>query len=421
MWLDTDGVRMFGRRARLIFSAVIVVALGFGAPANADTYRSAEWWLGDLGVTKAWKTATGKGITIAIIDGGVDGNHPDLDGQVIGGTDVSGIGRKDGQKPVPPNKRHGTQVASLAVGHGDNGDGVMGTAPDAKVLSISVSFTKGETTGDAQVAEALNWAVDNGADIVVMSFVMNRTWWTPSWDDAFLKAEKAGVVVVAAAGNRGSGTESIGAPASIPGVLVVGGISRSHTVSSFASTSGATIGVVAPSERLPGSIPGGDRTFWNGTSGAAPIVAGIVALVMEAHPELDATNVVNRILASADRVGKTGNVDYGWGIVDANEAVNGEIPLVTENPLGTIAEWIPVHRYVDWESTTVELTAPEPLNTSPSAEESAPDAWWFDVLAPSIGVGGLGLSLTLLGYGFLSRLRFARVPGALKDADTVDL
>lgn len=408
---------MYGRRARLILATVIAVLFGMGAPAHADEYRSAEWWLKDYGVTKAWKTATGKGITIAIIDGGVNGSHPDLVGQVVGGTDVSGIGADDGQKPVPPNKRHGTMVASLAAGHGTDGDGVIGTAPDASLLSISVSFDHGTTTGDAQVAKALTWAVDHGADIVVMSFVMNRTWWTPSWDEAFLKAEKAGVLIVAAAGNRGNGTDSIGAPASIPGVLAVGGVSRSGVVSSFASTSGSTIGVVAPSERLPGSVPGGDRVIWNGTSGAAPIVAGIAALVMEAHPELDTANVVNRILATADRVGKTGNINYGWGIVDANAAVNAEVPAVTGNPLGTIAEWIPLHRYVDWDSTAVALPTPDALLAPLDNDAPAADAWWVDVAAPMLGVGGLLASFGTLVYGVARRALLVRG----RPVDRVDL
>ncbi|MEN9740400.1 MAG: hypothetical protein RLZ72_666 [Actinomycetota bacterium] len=413
---------MFGRRARLILATVLVALLGFSTPANADTYRSSEWWIGGLGVTKAWKTATGKGITIAIIDGGVDGSHPDLTGQVIGGTDMSGVGSSDGETPVPPNKRHGTQVASLVAGHGDNGNGVMGTAPDAKLLSISVSFSSGTTSGDEQVAKALTWAVNHGADIVVMSFVMGRSWWTPAWDEAFLKAEKAGVLIVAAAGNRGSGTLSIGAPASIPGVLAVGGISRSRVVSSFASTKGSTIGVVAPSEKLPGSIPGGGRVKWNGTSGAAPIVAGIAALVMEAHPELDTINVINRILVSADPVGKVGNVNYGWGVIDADEAVNGDIPTVTVNPLGTLAAWIPLHRYEEWASTVVELPLPGELPL-PDDRSVSVGLWWADLGVPGIVLGGIALSVAILVYGIVRRLpRKAKVESdSALPVDRVDL
>lgn len=407
-------LRMSARRPRLIAAALALLLSAVAAPASADSFRSAEWWLDEYGVTKAWKTATGRGITIAIIDTGIDGSHPDLTGQVVGGTDVSGIGSSDGQTLLTPERDHGTKVASLAAGHGVGSSGVMGTAPDAKLLSISASFDGGDSSTDQQVADGLTWAVDHGADIVVMSFVMNRPWWTPEWDEAFLKAEKAGVLIVAAAGNRGSGTDSIGAPATIPGVLAVGGVSRTGRVSTYASTPGSTIGVVAASERLPGSIPGGKREMWNGTSGAAPIVAGIAALVMQAHPDLDTANVVNRILQTADPVGKRGNVKYGWGIIDAYEAVTAEVPLVDENPLGTIADWIPMHRLDNWDSTNIAL--PVPAVNEPDLPVVSPDvqawaAWdqtWRGVVAPAVTVGGIALSVGAIAYPTARRLVLSR-------------
>ena len=405
---------MFPRRAPLSFAVAVALLVGVPSTANADVYRDAQWWLKEYGVTRAWDVATGRGITIAIIDTGIDGDHPDLVGQVVGGADMSGLGSPDGQKLLTPDKEHGTKVASLAAGHGDGAAGVKGTAPDAKLLSVSVSFDRGDSSTDQQVADGVMWAVDHGADIIVMSFVMNRPWWTPEWDKAFLAAEEAGVLVVAAAGNRGSGTKSIGAPATIPGVLAVGGVTRSGRVSSFASTPGSTIGVVAASERLPGSIPGGGREFWNGTSGAAPIVAGIAALVMQAHPELDTANVVNRILTTADPVGKVGNVKYGWGIVDAYEAVTADIPLVTDNPLGTIAEWIPLHRFEEWESTDIPLPEPEEIAVSApdvSSEVLARaenERWWREFGAPGLVFGGVLASLAAIGVGVFRRARSAR-------------
>lgn len=405
---------MFTRRARLSLLVIVALVFGAAAPASADRYRDSQWWLSELGVTQAWKSATGRGITIAVIDTGIDGDHPDLTGQVVGGADMSGIGSPDGQKTLTPEKDHGTKVASLAAGHGAGSKGVMGTAPDAKLLSVSVSFDKGDSSTDQQVADGINWAVDHGADIIVMSFVMNRPWWTPEWDKAFLKAEKAGVLIVAAAGNRGSGTDSIGAPASIPGVLAVGGVSRDGTISSYASTPGSTIGVVAPSERLPGSTPGGGREFWNGTSGSAPIVAGIAALVMQAHPDLDTANVINRILETADRVGKKGNVNYGWGIIDAAEAVSADIPLVDVNRLGTIEEWIPLHRFTEWETTAVSVAPPEPLEpenpviTPEAQDRAAAESAWVNLWAPFLGLGGLLASFGVMIYGFIRRALLAR-------------
>src|SRR4029079_7843925 len=130
---------------------------------------------------------------------------------------------------------------------------------------------------DDQIADAVRWAVDHGADVINMSLTRNTLEWPTSWDDAFLYAMQHHVVVVAAAGNRGSGTTQVGAPATMPGVLTVGGVDRQGTASWDASSQGITIGVSAPSESLVGAVPGNGYVSWEGTSGAAPIVAGVAA------------------------------------------------------------------------------------------------------------------------------------------------
>jgi subtilisin family serine protease len=287
-------------------------------------------------------------------------------------------------------------------------DGIIGTAPDARLLSISISFANGTVSSDRQVADGVKWAVENNADIIVLSLVMNREWWSTQWDEAFLAAEEAGVLIVVAAGNKGSGTDSVGAPATIPGVLVVGGINRARSVSSFASTPGSTVTVVAPSERLPGATASGGRVWWNGTSGAAPIVAGIAALVMQAHPELDVANVVNRIVSTADRVGADGNINYGFGVIDAREAVLAEIPTVTENPLGSIAEWISMHRPTEW--TASDIAVEVPANPAPQISANPGSQSEADLAAgvtrlwlPLFLIGGVTVSAAVAIYGTIRR------------------
>jgi subtilisin family serine protease len=276
------------------------------------------------------------------------------------------------------------------------------------LLSISISFANGTVSSDQQVADGVKWAVENNADIIVLSLVMNREWWSTQWDEAFLAAEEAGVLIVVAAGNKGSGTDSVGAPATIPGVLVVGGINRARSVSSFASTPGSTVTVVAPSERLPGATASGGRVWWNGTSGAAPIVAGIAALVMQAHPELDVANVVNRIVSTADRVGADGNINYGFGVIDARDAVLAEIPTVTENPLGSIAEWISMHRPTDWTASDIAVEVPANpaprINADPGSQSEADVADGVASLwLPLFLIGGVTVSATVAVYGSIRR------------------
>lgn len=326
-------------------------------PAYADQVRERQYWLADYGIERAWGITRGAGVRIAIIDTGIDGSHQDLAGAVVGGADFSGLGSANGQTPVGPDRRHGTMVASLAAGRGNNAvDGVIGSAPEAQLLSLSMSFGGGDISPDDQIAQAVRWAVDNGARVISLSLTRNTRDWPESWDRAFSYAAANDVVVIAAAGNRGSGTVAVGAPATMPGVLTVGGVNREGVASDAASSQGITIGVMAPSEGLVGAVPGNSYVSWSGTSGATPIVAGIVALVRAAYPNLDAANVINRILVtSRPQTGVIPDPLYGYGRIDAYAALTAEVPLVGANPLGSIDEWVIIHRRQEGNPIVVPL------------------------------------------------------------------
>ncbi|WP_349897878.1 S8 family serine peptidase [Parafrigoribacterium soli] len=387
-----------GAAALGLAASVLLVA----APASADSMRSAEYWLSSYGISQAWKTTKGAGVTVAIIDTGVDGSHPDLTGTVIGGTDVSGVGSPNGQTPVGEGSAHATMVASLLAGHGHgSGDGIMGAAPEAKILSVSVGF--GQDGSDAQIASAVRWAVDNGASVINMSLTRNTLDWPTSWDDAFLYAMEHDVVVVAAAGNRGSGTTEVGAPATMPGVLVVGGVDRNGVASFDASSQGITIAVCAPSEDLVGAGPGGTYYEWSGTSGATPIIAGIVALVRASHPGLDAGNVINRLTATARGVGTVPNPSYGYGLVNAAAAVTAEVPKVTTNPANQLKDWIKVYRRAASTPAPTEGAATAP---APRREQAAAPANPLGTVLPSIeSLRNTGLPLLVyLVFGILAVL-----------------
>ncbi|MEQ1737897.1 MAG: S8 family serine peptidase, partial [Rhodoglobus sp.] len=277
--------------------------------------------------------------------------------------DVSGAGSANGQTPVGSvGSEHGTMVAALAAGRGTGAtSGVIGTAPRASILAISIGFGEGAVSSDDQIAQAVRWAVDNGADVINMSLTRNTLDWPPSWDDAFLYAEQHDVVVVAAAGNRGSGTTQVGAPATMPGVLTVAGVDIDGLASFDASSQGITIAVSAASEDLVGVVPGGGHVVWNGTSGATPIVAGIVALVKAAHPGLDAANIINRIVSTARDQGAPGpDPIYGFGLIDAQAAVGAAVPRVDANPMGDLQEWITLYRRAEPTSSPLPSAAPSP-------------------------------------------------------------
>ncbi|MFS0893150.1 S8 family peptidase [Microbacterium sp. 179-I 3D3 NHS] len=408
---------MIPRRMLRSVTALAVVAASvmlLGASATpppipddpADPVRAAEYWLDGARIREAWQTTRGDGVTIAIIDTGIGKAPQTFAGAVTGGTDVSGAGTPDGRTPLGAvDGDHGSWVASLAAGRGaPDGTGMIGVAPEANLLSISVGFGAAAAVPfTEQVAKAMRWAVDNGADVINLSFTTNTLDWDESWDDAFLHAFENDVVVVVAAGNRGSGTNIIGAPATIPGVLTVGGVDQTGTASVEASTQGITIGISAPSEGLLGVSANGEIVSWSGTSGAAPIVAGIAALIRSAHPDMKAIDVINRIIRTAMPVPdaqKPRDPLYGFGLVDAAAAISADIAPVDRNPMGDLAEWIRLYRRAATEPQPEPTITPIAVPPLPAAD------------APTEAGSPLLPSAESLRYGTLPLIALT-VPGIL--------
>ena len=389
---------------RKIIASTLVALLVALVPqgASADPVRDRQYWLNDYGFTKAWAQSQGAGIKVAVIDTGIDASHPALEGAVAGGTDVSGLGTPDGLTPVGQNSYHGTMVASLIAGRGNPGDesaGVLGTAPKAQLLSVSMAFGVEGVDTDSQIAEAIIWAVDNGARVINLSLTRNSVSWPKSWDEAFLYAFENDVVIVAAVGNRLDGTEQVSAPATIPGVIAVAGVDMDANASELSSTSGFTIGVTAPSEDLVAAYPGGEYRIWSGTSGAAPIVSGMVALIRSLYPEMDAANVVNRVIQSATKDGfENYSSAYGYGLIDAEAALRIELPEVKDNPLGSLSEWIRLYRkQAPLEGSPGKIVTPF---DTPVTEIVASVGFEQNFWLPLVGYAGLGLLATFLYLAF---------------------
>jgi subtilisin family serine protease len=382
----------------------VLLSVGPSSAALAESVRDQQYWLDDYGFTSAWGSSQGEGIKIAIIDTGIDSTHPSLRGVVVGGTDMSGLGSSDGQTPVGSNSYHGTMVASIAAGRGEGE--IMGVAPKAELLSVSIAFGVEGLDTDSQIADGIIWAVDNGAKVINLSLTRNSVSWPESWDRAFLYAFENDVVVVAAAGNRIDGTKEVSAPATIPGVISVAGLGRDGLPSESFSTNGLTIGVTAPAEDLIGAFPGGEYRMWSGTSGATPIVSGMVALIRSMYPEMDAANVVNRVISSASENGSEGySTSFGHGVIDANQALLAQIPLVTSNPLGSLEQWIKLYRTsTDLEAAPGEIVspiqAPTPITSFEDPIAAVP--WYADISnwLPLAGYAGLGLLAAFLYFAF---------------------
>ena len=434
--------RATGRRTASALMALALAggastaALTLAAPAHADSWRDKEYWLAESGITKAWDVSKGAGVKVAVIDSGVDGRHPDLGGVLAGGADISGAGKANGQESIGAKPEHGTLVATMLAGRGhqapeatakpsasatgpDAGpaagpDGVVGVAPEAQLLSVSTwlgSANPGGKSDQDQIPEAVRWAVDNGARVINISLGSTSPEWPQSWDAAFLYAEQKDVVIVAAAGNRVGGNVQVGAPATIPGVLTVAGLDRTGAASIDSSSQGISIGVAAPAEDLVGGLPGGGYADWAGTSGATPIVSGVAALIRSKWPEMSASQVINRIVTTAKDAGAPGKDPlYGFGVLNAEAALKADVPETNVNPLGSISDWIRVHRRGNL-ATTDPAAEPAPSSAAPTLPEAtvpvAEKPSQLDSAVPAAVVLGFGALLVGIVVAAAFQLRAA--------------
>ena len=296
---------------------------------RADQVRDEQWQLDKLGARVAWRTSTGRGVTVAVIDSGVDGSHPDLAGRVLPGIDL--VSPDGAAEPDPVG--HGTTVAGLIAGRNDDRQGVVGLAPDARILPVRVLDEENRYDDALIVAQGVRWAVDNGAQVINLS--LGGSGDSPALAAAIDYAFARDVVVVACTGNLATSSDAkVWYPAREPGVIAVSGLERaSDNLWSGAITGRATV-LTAPASGLVGARPPSGYWRVQGTSFAAPLVAATAALVRARYPQLSAGDVVNRLLVTAKDIGPTGRDDrFGYGLVDPVAALTADVPLVQHNPL----------------------------------------------------------------------------------------
>jgi membrane-anchored mycosin MYCP len=301
------------------------------APAS-PVINELPWAQKLLPLTKTWPHSTGAGVTVAVIDSGVDADHPQLRDKVLPGRDFFLVGALPGNFDC---ESHGTAAASIIAASPAAGVGFRGVAPDARILPVRVTDKEVNDQGEPiaidpnVVATGIRYAADQGAKVINLSLSGYSDF--PAIRDAVAYARNKDVLLVAAAGNRqGKGLGS-SFPAAYDGVLGVGSIDIEGARSS-GSQIGPYVDLVAPGEGVLGATRIGGHTYWTGTSFAAPFVAGTAALVRAAWPKLSATEVTRRILATAApaRGGKH-SPDYGVGLVDPYRAVTDG--LSTKDPL----------------------------------------------------------------------------------------
>jgi hypothetical protein len=311
-------------------AAAAVVALPGTALAQDTTFYDENTWVTDLiGAPAAWETSRGEGVTVAVMDTGV-ADHPAFEGKdVLPGFSLLS-GETDGRNDVDG---HGTAVAA----------GVLLAAPEATILPVRVDAGAtdfGGALGDAEYG-AFRRAADEGADILVVPWHITGEAFEEDLA-TFQHVIDKGAIIVASSGNEPG--EQIGFPAAVPGVVAVTGADENGDFLAATSTTGPEVVLSSPADEMTVPVPstgslGGDSSGYTvvtgGTSMGAAIASGVAALTWSAHPDLDASNVIQRLIQTAGDGSGTRGGDTGFGLVNAEQAVNaGDVEAVEENPLG---------------------------------------------------------------------------------------
>ncbi|MFD0279580.1 type VII secretion-associated serine protease mycosin [Kitasatospora sp. NPDC127111] len=334
-----SGVRY--RKAAATVAALAVLGGPLAAPAYADgpgiaaagdcskaaqNVQAVPWSLQRMVLDELWQDGrtTGAGVTVAVIDTGVDDTNPQLANRVVEGAML--LKEKDGQKPEGGAKTdpvgHGTKVAGIIAAARSDVTGFVGLAPGATILSIRQNDAEG--SGDVHtLVAAIQTALDKGAKVINISQDVRGAGNTQFAGYAELKAaveaaEAKDVVVVASTGNDGKKGDTF--PAAFPTVLAVGASDRNNERAPF-SQYGDFVDVAAPGVDMLSTVPHGGQCVDNGTSFAAPYVAGLAALLVGAHPKWKARQVRAWIEQTAQRTDRKANEYVGWGVVDPVKAV----------------------------------------------------------------------------------------------------
>lgn len=313
-----------------------VVDAGQQCTPGSRVFVSAESYLAErLGLEDAWTLSRGRGVTVAVVDSGVEAGNAHLADALVPGTSTFG----DGSAPADDDLfGHGTAVAGLIAARPVDGSGVVGIAPQAKIMPVRAFESApedGQSSRDlvaptaASVAAGIRWAADHGAQIINVSLSDDQS--ADLYADAVGYAHARGSLVIASAGNRNTANADSPDPAhfypgELPGALAVSAVLKDGTWSADSSYAGAHVDIAAPGQSMPSAyISGGDCVF-NGDSAsssyATAVVSGAAALVAARYPAESPDQWAFRLTQSAMRVSPAERSDtVGWGEVRPTEAL----------------------------------------------------------------------------------------------------
>ncbi|MFE2287314.1 type VII secretion-associated serine protease mycosin [Streptomyces sp. NPDC059443] len=304
------------RKATAVLAGFVLAGVA-ATPAHAETIRAQQWHLTSMKADDIWKTSTGKGVTVAVIDGGV-APIPELEGQVVPGKDFattySGDERTD-------SNQHGTEMAALIAGTGKHpsGDGAFGLAPGAKILPIRVP--EGVDVKNHAWTAAIRYAADTDAKIINISLASGDE--DPERLDAVKYALSKGKLIFAGVGNRGAGSNEALYPAATPGVVGVGAVDKDGKVTAE-SQHGAQVDLTAPGMDIVTACSGKTGLCTShGTSDATALASASAALIWSIHPDWTNNQVLRVLMNTAGKPtdGAARSDFVGYGVVRPRIAV----------------------------------------------------------------------------------------------------
>jgi hypothetical protein len=302
--------------------------------AFGDPMRHDQWALNRVSYEAAWPASKGGGVTVAVVDTGVLGNHEDLAGAVVPGIDLASDRNSvdpSGRGMVDPGG-HGTHVAGIIGARANNGRGIAGGAPGVKIMPIRVLDAHGGGVA-SDVAEGIIWAAEHGARVINVSLGGGPS---PGMRTAMQYANSRRSVVIAASGNGYQSGNVPSYPAAYPEAIAVGSVNNSLNHSSFSNT-GAWLDLAAPGEMIV-STYGASRTnyqWMSGTSMATPYVAAAAALVIGQNKSLTASRVRALLEGRATDRGPRGRDNaYGAGVVNPRASVAAAVSSVNNGAKG---------------------------------------------------------------------------------------
>lgn len=322
--------------------ALLALGGGVAPPALADTMRERQWYLDKMQAEQMWKVSTGTGITVAVVDTGVNPSQPELAGKVLPGKTFDGHGQEDGRED---SGGHGTGIASLISGNGAGDQGVKGLAPGVKILPVKVTGEKPaeQVATVGALGKGLRYAADSEARVINVSLGVRESGLLANerteLQAAIDYAIKRGKLIFAASGNKGDEANPPEYPATAPGVAAVGALDKNFTRTKF-STYGPHIAFGAPGEEIPVPCDKGETGYCRsqGTSQATALASASAALVWSMHPDWNGNQVLRVLMDTAGRptTGKLPSDYVGWGSIRPRIAVlegKGDPGPADVNPL----------------------------------------------------------------------------------------